>query len=423
MEMKWLDRVLGPDEVFSLEDRSLNAVLFCSTFFGSLAFFWDLVALPETPFMFVSSSALMSFAILYALGRHKPNSKLLTIPYFIIYTIALIFVWYMTGGITGMSLVYFITLLIIVPVFVQPKRRILAFSALFALAFGLLLFELMYPALIQNYVKKDFQIMDTFMSGVFVSISAVTLMMLVRFSYEKQKKKTEAISKAKDKFYSIIAHDLRGPMASVKQLGQMLLDQHNELDPENRQELIRHIYNCSNETHYLLENLLQWAKSEREDIPVNPVPLRLGKCVNKTTKVLMESIRQKRIKLKIDIPDDHMVYADENMVMTVIRNLISNAIKFTGDDGRIGISSKKLDNNMMQFTISDSGTGIAESRQTNLFDHHVTESTKGTNNELGSGLGLNLCQEFIKKNKGDITLESQINRGATFFVTLPSFPA
>lgn len=420
--MKWLDRILGPDDVFSLEDRNINAVLFCSAFFGSLAFFWDLTVQPETPFVFISASVLASFGILYIIGRQRPFKRILTIPYFFIYAVALILVWFMNGGITGLSLIYIIILLILIPVFVQPQKRTSVFAGILALAIGLFVLELLYPSLAHNLVNKNLQTADTFMSAVFASISAMIFMILVRHGYESQKEKNEIQTKSKDKLYSLIAHDLRGPMSAIRQLGQVLLEQHDELTPKYREEFIRHIYKSSGETHDLLESLLVWGRAETTNAPISAAPINLEDCISKSVAVLAESIRQKNISLTINVRSDHVIYVDEYMIMTVIRNLISNGIKFTSADGRIDISSEKLDDSTIQICISDNGTGIATCRQSSLMADHTVESTKGTNDELGSGLGLSLCKEFVKKNNGTITLESEVDRGTTFYITLPSFP-
>jgi len=416
----WIDKILGSDETFSLKDRTLNAILLGSAVFGVLSFIRDLLLVTSIPFSFLSGSIAIIMTILYSIGRKNPNYKNLVIPYLISFIGGISVLWYLAGGVAGPFALYFIVLLFIAPIFIRSHNRIYVIIILILFGSSLFVIEFYNPAIVLPYTKDTITRLDIFTTSLFLSIIACMVMMLVLYSYEKQKQKAEALSRTKDKFMSIIAHDLKGPMSSLLKLGQMLLVQHDELDSKYRQEFIKHIYNCSNETHHLLENLLQWTRTETEEIPVNPEAINLISCIDDSAKVLMESMRQKQIEFNIQVPDDHAVMADQNMLMTVVRNLISNAIKFTNEGGQINISSTKIDGEKIQITISDTGVGIDENRKNSVFNFNMKDSTLGTNQEVGTGLGLNLCKEFIIKNKGEIFLESEVGKGTSFVVSLPS---
>ncbi len=420
--MVWLDKILGPDDSFSLEARTLNAIFFSSAIFGCIATLSDIFISSNPIFILLSSSVMAIMLCLFFISRKLRLHKYLIVPYFMTFIAGILALWFFTGGVTGPISMYFIVLLFVTPIFIHGNFRYVALVSLVILFAVVLTIEINIPNIVVPYESAEIARIDMFTNGIFLAVIASIVMILVLYSYEKQKKKAEALSKTKDKFYSIISHDLRGPMASLLKLGQMLLEQHNDLDPNYRQQFIKHIYDSSMETHTLLENLLHWARTEAEEIPVNPESIHLLKCIDHTSKVLIESIRQKQINLDINIADNHFVYADENMLMTVVRNLLSNAVKYTMDGGRITVSSSLADNKKVHLTISDNGVGIEQDRQMNIFDKIHSTSTKGTNHEIGTGLGLNLCREFIKKNNGEIFLESEADKGTSFIVSLPTSP-
>lgn len=418
--MVWLDRILGPDDRFSLEDRTLNAILFSSAIFSILAFVSDSILQPGIEFIIFSASLSMMLVLLYALGRNMPNSKYLVAVYLMIFVIGIVAIWFLTGGILGHSTLYFLALVFITPIFVHGKKRILVIAGIFALMLGLFVAELNDPNVVQNvYLDKSTELIDTFITAVFLAVVAGIAMILVLYNHQKQKERVELLCNNKDKFFSIISHDLRNPLASMTHLSQMLLDQHKELEPDYRQEFIRHIYNSSNETYYLLENLLEWAKSESKGFSINPKSINLLACVDRSSKALLETVRQKELTLSINVHDHHAVFSDKNMLMTVLRNLLTNAIKFTEKGGLISISSSYEGTDKVQLMISDTGVGIEQKKLEGLLNDKPVESRRGTNNELGSGLGLGLCKEFIKKNNGELRFESAVNQGSTFYVTLP----
>lgn len=341
-------------------------------------------------------------------------------PYLLSFIGGISILWFVTGGVSGPFALYFIVLIFIIPIFIRGKKRIFVLGLLILYGISLFAIELLNPGLVTPYPQHKIAQIDIFTTSIFLASIPCGVIMLVLYSYQKQKQKAEALSSTKDKFMSIIAHDLKGPMSSLLKLGQMLLVQHDELDSEYRQEFIKHIYNCSSETHHLLDNLLHWTRSETEEIPVNTETIHLINCIDDSAKVLMESMRQKQIELNIQIPVDHAVLADQNMLMTVVRNLLSNAIKFSEKGGQIMVSSTKIDGKNIQIKISDTGVGIEESRKNNIFNFSMTDSTIGTNQEIGTGLGLNLCKEFINKNKGEISMESELGKGTSFIISLPA---
>jgi PAS domain S-box-containing protein len=233
---------------------------------------------------------------------------------------------------------------------------------------------------------------------------------------ESEAKLKETIE-AKDKFFSIISHDLKNPISGFMLLAKTL---NNNIDTYTRDELkdlFNIIIDSATNIQNLLNNLLDWAKTQRGAMPFNPTNFALVESVLDLEYVFKSSLIDKNIQLEINIPDDLYVYADFNMIQTVFRNLVSNAIKFSYPKGKIIISANELicsSGNFVQAIIQDFGVGISEKNIAQLFSLERNLTTLGTANEKGSGLGLILCKDFVEKNGGRISVISQQDSGAEF---------
>ena len=237
---------------------------------------------------------------------------------------------------------------------------------------------------------------------------------------ESDNNKLKELNIKKDKFFSIIAHDLKSPIGALTQLGQLLLENHNEIPINRREKIITSIADSSKKTFNLLENLLQWSRSESGRLTTNPISLDIREIIDSTINLLQENISGKSISIKKEFPENIEAFGDYNMISTVIRNILSNAIKFVHENGNIIVSSEKnISDNKVKIYISDDGVGIKKRVMEKLFDIDSNYTSKGTNNESGTGLGLKLCKEFITKNNGEISVKSELNKGSTFCIILP----
>jgi signal transduction histidine kinase/ligand-binding sensor domain-containing protein len=224
------------------------------------------------------------------------------------------------------------------------------------------------------------------------------------------------LNSTKDRFFSIIAHDLRNPFHVVKGFAELLLND-EKYPPEKVRKFIQLIYTSAISASNLLENLLQWSCSQTGRISFEPVNINLSIIVNETISLLVGDAHHKNIKLQSLINQNIQVFADENMLKTICRNLISNAVKFTPENGRITISSVLIDAKV-EITVTDTGVGIPPDTMSQLFRVDTTITTKGTANETGTGLGLILCKEFVEKHCGKIWVESEEGKGSSFKFTL-----
>lgn len=235
---------------------------------------------------------------------------------------------------------------------------------------------------------------------------------------EKQRKELESINATKDKFFSIIAHDLKNPFASLIGASDFLVNSSDELSPEQLKSF-HEIINQSARTGYrLLENLLEWARMQTGTMAFKPKMVDLWNLVNEVVILLTGSAEQKDINLIARIDENLSAIVDENMINTVVRNLVSNAIKFTGRGGEIIVSSMLTDH-FIEITVSDNGIGIPKDKIGKLFRIDEKMIQNGTENETGTGLGLILCKEFIERHKGKIRVESDLGKGSKFIFTIP----
>lgn len=223
---------------------------------------------------------------------------------------------------------------------------------------------------------------------------------------------------SKDKFFSIVAHDLKSPFNGLLGFTKILVDDFDELPPEMLRGYIGNIYQSAKNVYSLIENLLEWSRIQTGRMEYCPVKMDLFEEVNYTIELLHNNSKNKEINLHSEVPKGTFVCADNNMIHSVMQNLVSNALKFTRVGGEVKILSKDTDN-FIEVTVADNGIGIKESDIWKLFRIDVQHTTQGTAKEKGTGLGLILCKELIEKHGGTIRAESVEGTGTSFIFTLP----
>ncbi len=236
----------------------------------------------------------------------------------------------------------------------------------------------------------------------------------------EQSKKLQELIATKDKFFSIIAHDLRGPLGGFMSLTELLADDSFEISAKEQKEMNRDLYNSSRNLFSLLENLLVWARMQQGQIVFDPVEINLQELISESIKALEDTIRKKAIRVTTQLPVNQYVYADSNMLQSIVRNLISNAVKFTPKGGMLSVSSYFTENNTSVIVVKDTGIGMNSTMTANLFRLNVNNSRPGTDGELSTGLGLLLCKEFVDRHGGEIWVESVEGSGTSFYLTIPS---
>ncbi|WP_346854249.1 hybrid sensor histidine kinase/response regulator [uncultured Draconibacterium sp.] len=264
-----------------------------------------------------------------------------------------------------------------------------------------------------DYITKPFN-KDELISRVKTHLD----LKYTRDSLQKTTAHLEELNALKDKMFSVIGHDLRSPLGSVR----MTLDFLSKIEaPDDNpfSENIKIMLKTTDEVFGLLENLLGWAKSQSNKLNISKELLVLKDLTNSIYYLNKGSMDLKQIEFASEISDEDTLFADLNTMKIVFRNLVSNAIKFTPEKGTIKIVSKKAGDNI-RIEVSDTGVGIPEENLSKLFNPNQHVTTYGTNRESGSGLGLVLCSDFVVKNNGKIWVESTVGKGSTFIVELPA---
>jgi signal transduction histidine kinase len=232
---------------------------------------------------------------------------------------------------------------------------------------------------------------------------------------EKRSEELEKLNLVKDKFFSIISHDLRSPINALA--GLLDLMDRGAVSADDMSKNIHELKSRFNHTRTLLNNLLDWTLLQMDKLSLQPAKVDMQKLVAENVQML-SSVQEKRIEFNNQVAQGTMVYADSNTINLVIRNLMTNAIKFTNENGHIKISAEEA-GNMLKISVTDDGVGMKPEVVKMLFDKTSPYSTRGTANEKGTGLGLILCKEFVEKNGGTISVTSEENKGSIFTFTVP----
>jgi signal transduction histidine kinase len=240
----------------------------------------------------------------------------------------------------------------------------------------------------------------------------------LRILNQKEKIKAEEANATKNKFFSIIAHDLRSPFNAIIGFSNELQGHYSEYDEKERQRFIKHIFDAANKTFQLLNNLLDWARTQTNEIAFNPERHNIEKVFIELIEQYASRGKEKNIEISYIAESNIDAVVDINMIRTILRNLISNAIKFTRRNGKIEICAELKETKLI-VSVKDTGVGISLEKQKELFDLSKETTTLGTENEKGTGLGLVLCNEFVKRHCGKIWVESKENVGTLFLFEIP----
>ena len=234
----------------------------------------------------------------------------------------------------------------------------------------------------------------------------------------KSKAAAESANATKDKFLKIISHDLRTPFNSIIGFSELLNTDYDLFEDLERKNCIQEINTSSHFAYRLLDNLLTWARTQTDEIRINKENLNLKELVETSISTYLLNADSKNISVLNKVQADLIISIDKNTALTFIRNIVNNAIKFTHKGGSITIDSQ-LTENSIRLIITDTGVGMTAEVIDNLFKIDKGISTEGTNNEIGTGLGLILCKEFIERNGGSILVKSEVNKGSEFIVSIP----
>jgi two-component system sensor histidine kinase/response regulator len=419
MRSSFWKKILGYPPDFSLEARIFNAICLVSAVTLLLNVFLNFqLGIPQLAILMAAVFAIS--VICYYFSRIKKKLNACIVIYMIACNILLIVNYKYNSGINGPSLLIFI-LSYFLTISIVPKKQYWFWITLNIVIITLLATEFIYPEAINNtYPDRINRFIDygyTYLISVFFIFLVTTS---VRRSYHTERKlveqkatELEYANATMNKLFSILAHDLRSPLASIQNYLEVLSE--FKLDEGERVSMQKELLNSTQNTQEMLANLLLWSKSQMDGVTVHLVKLNLKKTLQTTLQIHRAVAAEKGIQLTDQLKDSIFITADVDMLQLIIRNLINNALKFTNPGGQIIVSADVIGTDC-RIMIKDNGLGISYEQQNDIFSLK-TESTFGTKNEKGVGLGLLLCKEFTELQRGKITFESIPGAGTTFNIS------
>ena len=359
--------------------------------------------------------------VCYYYSRFKMKVHACIIIYMIALNILLIVNFKYNSGINGPSLLIFILSYFLTISIVPQKQYLFWITLNLVIITALLTIEYNYPGVINNtYADNKSRFIDHGFTYVFMALLIFMVATTIRRSYHTEQKlveekaaELEVANDTKNKLFSILAHDLRSPLASIQNYLEILSEY--KMEEHERASIKKELLNATQYTQQMLSNLLSWSKSQMKGVSVNMAKTDLNEVLQSTFNIHRSIAAEKGIQLIIQLKSGIFIMADADMLQLIIRNLISNAIKFTAPGGEI-IVSNDLVGNRCRIIIKDNGAGIPVEKQESLFSLKVSP-TFGTKNEKGVGLGLVLCKEFTELQNGEIRFESIRGVGTTFYVS------
>jgi signal transduction histidine kinase len=255
-----------------------------------------------------------------------------------------------------------------------------------------------------------------------IQLEKVLVRISTHLEIQRQKDELAKLNATKDRFFSIIAHDLRGPFASILGYAEILPDSVKTGNLEEIQLMVTEQSTALKNLYKLVENLLDWSQLQRGKMKYSPSQISIYAIAFQNTQLYKTRARHKNIEVLSIINEAATAFADANMVDMIVRNLINNALKFTNPGGKIVVSAKSNNTNI-EISVTDNGIGLTDMYKEKLFRIETKFRTTGTAGETGTGLGLILCKELVEKNKGKIWVKSEFQKGSTFKFTLPCAPA
>lgn len=415
----------GNQKDLLIESKILNIISFLAAFTCFASFISNLFIGFPLLFNIILLVSGLIFSLFFYLSSYKNITKQIEIPLQIIAIILLVIVWFYSQGIEGSGTFYFFLVTFAFIYSSTHKKYWLVLLVYIILAIALVLLDYYYTDWMRHYQSEASRLLDLSVNMI-VSLAILGFTtILLKQNYDKERQKVEQhaeelknLNATKDKFFSIISHDLRNPFNNLLGLSRQLRENIDSYSSEELRERIKLIEESSMRGYELLENLLEWSMLQRGSVKFNPVPHNLLSVVRECICLLENQVVVKNITLNNEVRNDIEVKADYNMLKMIIRNLLTNAVKYSHTNGKVTIKTIIISKDEIEISVNDEGVGIPEEEISKLFRIDIKYSTPGTMNEFGTGLGLILCKEFVEKHNGKIWVESTAGSGSNFKFTL-----
>ncbi|ADY54349.1 integral membrane sensor signal transduction histidine kinase [Pseudopedobacter saltans DSM 12145] len=417
------NKIIGSKEDFELSSRFFHHICV----FGMVALFINIplniyIGLPLLTFVLII--VLIGLFFCYYLSRFRDRYEIAILIFEMMSTAFAAIHFFFSSGINGAGLLYFL-LFFFLNITVAPRRQYPFWLLLnLILVAGALVIEYNYPYLIENqYETKIERFYDLFIAYF---ITLVMLLLLVREiwksyfieknGYEKRTKELAKLNEEKSKLFSIVAHDLRSPILSIK--GYLESLNAISFSEEEKNLINKKLLEDTISANEMMDNLLTWVKNQLDGVEPNLLRFKLADNLKITIDLCRNSALNKNINLTVNIDEDVDIVADREMIKVVVRNLLVNAIKFTGEGGNVLLKAENKDGNCL-IHITDNGIGFSNSDKKAVFSHRLKSKT-GTRNEKGTALGLIICRDYTLIQKGKIAMQSKEGMGTTFTLTFPA---
>lgn len=423
--MKLVNAAIGTKSDFDLRERIYNAVAIIILVVDIISVFWNnTLGILGTTSLLLGFSSLI-FVGIYYLGRFKRK----LFPHVLVLTtlVLLSILWLTSDGVNGSTpLIYLVAILMFVAI--SKSKDYLIYILYTGISLAMVYYiETQYPDIVLHYPSDELRRNDLFFSFFFSGIVIVIMVVIFKRNYDteretinKQKIELEESNRAKDKLFSVISHDLRSPFQGILGISQLMVNDRFNEDPEEMKIMANALHGSAEKTMVLVDNLLNWAKVQQHKIEVRPDDILLFAFMHSNMEFLQHQYATKRINIILDVPKNLHVIADGDMLQLIVRNLLSNAFKFTEQGGSVRIIAKKIAPSMVEISFVDSGVGMSEDQLKLLFSTEFISGATGLSGEKSTGLGLSLCKDFVELQGGTIRAESKPGEGSSFIFTLPA---
>lgn len=418
-----LNRLIGAREQFDLRHRLYNAVLLITIATILISILWNqsIGILSNTTLVLLGAGCVT--LLLYYLSMRF--MKIYTSTYAFSVILGLSFLWLSSDGIEGSTPLLYMVMSVVFTA-ISKGRKYLYYYAVLVVNIGVLLWiEFSFPHLVLSYPSVIQKHMDLTFSLI-VSVFVVAIIVaLFRKNYdqehavvEEQKLELEKTNASKDKLFSVVSHDLRSPFQGILGISNLMMSPEIKSNPATLQTYTEALHLSVEKAADLMENLLNWSKIQMNRIEVRPKDIALVGFIRENTAYLSHQHVQNKITLSINVLEQHHVWADIDMLNLILRNLLSNAYKFTDANGRVEIKSE-IHGRYCAISVSDSGIGMSKELVSSIFSDSFRFGQSGLQGEPSSGIGLMLSREFVEMQGGTITVVSEPGVGSTFTFTLP----
>lgn len=418
---KYWSALIGDELRYTMECRIFNAVSIFAAIVASInAIINFAIGLEFYGYLMLPLIAVLLFG--YYLSRYKERLNLAIGIFAISFNLLCGGTYYAANGANGVNLFTFIIIIFILSTVTRKKQFWIWIPLNIIFLAILLTIEYLHPELVKSiYTDQQHKLIDTAQTffEVIILISIITMYMKKNYNNEKELARNRLVAlensnETKNKLFSIVAHDLKAPLASIENYLSLL----NEmgLSNEEKVEIEKQLLSSTRQTSEMLQNILSWAKDQMDEITVNLSSISIYDTLKHTVSLQKSIAQEKEINLIFLVDEDLQVIADPDLLQLIVRNLLNNAIKFSLPGGTVELKISEL-NGKCIISVKDNGIGIAKEQQQLIFSLK-SNATYGTNNEKGVGLGLKLTKTYAELQNGKIWLESELNKGTNFFVSL-----